>query len=33
MEILGIAAVMMIAPIGIGIAIIYSDKYSKHDSE
>ena len=27
--IIGIGAVMMIAPIGIGITIIYSDKYTK----
>jgi len=29
--ILGLGAVMMIAPIGIGITIIYSDKYSRHE--
>jgi len=29
--ILGIGAVMMIAPIGIGVTIIYSDKYSRHN--
>jgi len=29
--IIGIGAVMMIAPIGIGITIIYSDKYSRHN--
>ena len=31
MIVLGIGAVMITAPIGIGIAIIYSDKYSRHD--
>jgi hypothetical protein len=29
--VLGIGVVMIVAPIGIGITIIYSDKYSRHD--
>lgn len=28
--ILGIGAVMLIAPIGIGITVVYSYKYSRH---
>ena len=31
LAILGIGAVMLIAPIGIGITVIYSDKYTRNN--